>query len=345
MEKVKVAIVLLSYNSLELVKKFLPLIEKHSPQSDDYQIVLVDNASIDETYTYVHEHFPKVRLIRLDINRGFTNGYVESLSQIEAEYYVLISSDIEVTENWCKPIIDYMDAHPEVAVCGPKIMSYDQKESFEYAGAAGGFIDFLGYPFCRGRIIDSLEKDEGQYDNIQQVFWASGACMFIRAELYHRSGGLDNDFFAHMEEIDLCWRLQLMGYKIMFHPASKVYHMGGFIIKYGSPAKVFRNHRNNLIMLLKNLPPYRSLFIIPMRFILDFLALLKMYADGQFKASTGINKAHVQFLFKLPLWLKKRKHVQTLRKVSALHGMYPKSILVQFFIKGKRRFEQLKWKV
>ena len=343
MDRVKVAIVLLSYNSLELVKKFLPLIVETIPNSPDYQVVLVDNASVDDTYNYVAEQHPDVRLIQLQINKGFTNGYVESLSQIDAEYYVLISSDIEVSPNWCEPIIQYMDEHPDVAVCGPKIMSYDRREEFEYAGAAGGFIDHLGYPFCRGRMITDVEKDEGQYDNIQETFWASGACMLIRAELYHEAGGLDNDFYAHMEEIDLCWRLKNMGHKVMFYPHSKVYHMGGFIIQYGSPGKVFRNHRNNLIMLLKNLPPYRSLWLISLRFVLDFVALLKMYADGQFKASTGINKAHFQFLIHLPKWLKKRREVRKLVKNPNTFGIYPKSLIVAYFLRGKRKFSELNW--
>lgn len=342
-KKAKVAIVLLSYNSLSLVKKFLPLIQKHSPDSPDYQIVLVDNASEDDTYSYVSEHFPDVGLIQLKVNKGFTNGYVESLAQIEAEYYVLISSDIEVSPNWCEPVINYMDQHPEVAICGPKIMSFDRKDEFEYAGAAGGFIDHLGYPFCRGRMFTEVEKDQGQYDNIQEVFWASGACMFIRAELYHKAGGLDNDFYAHMEEIDLCWRIKQMGYKVMFYPDAKVYHMGGFIIQYGSPAKVFRNHRNNLIMLLKNLPPYQALWKIPLRYLLDLAALFKMYAAGEFKASVGINQAHWQFVRHLGKWLKKRKAVRKLVQNPNHFGIYPKAVIVDYFLKGKKKFSDLKW--
>lgn len=343
MKKVKVAVVLLSYNSLELIKKFLPLIIETTPKSDDYQIVVVDNASVDDTYEYIAQNFPEVRLIQLKVNKGFTNGYVESLSQIDSEYYVLISSDIKVSENWCKPLIDYMDQNPDVGVCGPKIMSYDRPEEFEYAGAAGGFIDYLGYPFCRGRMFTSTETDHGQYDNIQESFWASGACMFVRSELYHEAGGLDNDFYAHMEEIDFCWRIKLMGYKVCFYPDSKVFHMGGFIIKYGSPAKVYRNYRNNMIMMLKNLPPYQGLWKIPLRFVLDFVALLKMYADGEFCASVGINKAHVHFLLGLGKWLKKRKKVRSLVKEPRAFGIFPKSIIWQYFIKGKKKFSDLKW--
>ena len=254
MSKPKLAIVLLSYNSLELVVKYLPLIKDSIPAEKDYQVIVVDNASSDAIGEYVKSEHSDVRLITLKENHGFTNGYVESLAQIDAKYYCLISSDIEVTAGFTEPAIDLLESDETIAACQPKIMSWDRRKEFEYAGAAGGYIDHLGYPFCRGRMVNVVEEDHGQYDTVQEIFWASGACLFIRADLYHEAGGLDNDFFAHMEEIDLCWRLKNMGYKIMFQPKSVVYHMGGFIIKYGSPMKVFRNHRNNLIMMLKKPP-------------------------------------------------------------------------------------------
>jgi GT2 family glycosyltransferase len=338
----KLAIVLLSYNSLELLKKFLPIIQANTPKSDDYQIVVVDNASTDNTWEFLGEQ-EDIRRIRIEVNKGFTNGYVESLSQIDAEYYCLISSDIEVSENWCAPIVNYMDAHPNVAACGPKIMSYDRRDEFEYAGAAGGFIDYLGYPFCRGRLVNVAEKDEGQYQDAREVFWVSGACMFVREETYHKAGGLDNNFFAHMEEIDLCWRFKLMGHEVHIYPESKVFHMGGFIIKYGSSAKVYQNHRNNLVMLLKNLPFEQLIWKIPLRMCMDVLTLLKMYFDGEFKASTGINRAHYHFLLYFRRWWKSRGDAQKLKTNPNLRGIYPKSLVWKFFVQKKTHFSDLPW--
>ncbi len=340
----KLSIVLLSYNSLELVKEYLPKIKSSIPENKNYEVVVVDNGSADAIGAFMAEHHADVRLITIKENHGFTNGYCESLSQIKAEYYCLISSDIEVTPNFTEPIINLLDSDKRIAACQPKIMSWDRRSEFEYAGAAGGFIDHLGYPFCRGRMVNEVEKDHGQYDSVQEIFWASGACLFIRADLYHQAGGLDNDFFAHMEEIDLCWRLKNMGYKIMFQPASTVYHMGGFIIKYGSPGKVYRNHRNNLIMMLKNLPPYESLWKIPLRFVMDFITLLKMMVDGNWNTIPAVSKAHRAFLWQLPKWLKKRREVNQLKHNPNLRGMYPKSMVWAFFVKKLTKFSQLGWK-
>ena len=339
----KLAIVLLSYNSLELIKKFLPKVIEHTPQTKEYEFVVVDNGSVDETRAYVKENFPNVRLIRIDINKGFTNGYCASLPKIKAKYYCLLSSDIEVSKNWTEPILELMESDSEIAACQPKIMSFDKRKEFEYAGGAGGMIDHLGYPFCRGRLINLVEEDHGQYDNIQESFWASGASLFIRADLYHKAGGLDNDYFAHMEEIDLCWRLKNMGYKIMFHPDSKVYHMGGFIIKYGSPGKVYRNHRNNLIMMLKNLPPMQGAWKIPLRFFMDFITMLKMILDGNIKTVPAVSRAHFQFLIHLPKWLAKRSEAKKMWKDQNLRAVYPKSMVWQFFVKGKKKFNDLDW--
>jgi GT2 family glycosyltransferase len=339
----KLAIVLLSYNSKTLVEKFLPLIIKTTAHLQDTVIYLVDNGSSDHVLDFAKNNFSEVKTIRIENNRGFTNGYVESLAQIEAEYYCLISSEIEVSEGWADPILTLLDSDKNIAACQPKIMSYDRRNEFEYAGAAGGFIDYLGYPFCRGRMVNAVEVDKGQFDNVQEIFWASGACLFVRADLYHQVGGLDNDFFAHMEEIDLCWRLKNMGYKIMFHPESKVFHMGGFIIKYGSPGKVFRNHRNNLIMLLKNLPPYEALWKIPVRFWMDFFTIVKMALDGNFKTIPAVSRAHIQFLLYFPKWYKKRLVAKKLWHNPNLRGMYPKSMVVAFFARGMKKFSDLGW--
>lgn len=339
-----VAIVLLSYNSLPLLKQFLPLIVETTQHNENYEVIVVDNASTDETPQFLQSEFPTTRTITLPVNKGFTNGYVESLAQIKADYYVLISSDIEVSPNWVDPIIELMESDSTIAACMPKVKYYHKKNEFEYAGAAGGYIDFLGYPFCRGRLINQVELDEGQYDTTQEVFWATGATMFLRADLYHKAGGLDNTFFAHMEEIDLCWRLKNMGYKIMVEPKSTIYHMGGYIINYGSPAKVFRNHRNNLIMLFKNLPASQLIWKLPVRWALDILVFAKMIIDGQFGAAGAVLKAHFEFVVKLPTWLQSRKQAQQLIANPNTFGIYNKSLIWQFFVKGKTKFSQLGFK-
>lgn len=320
----------------------MPQIIRTTPQHSNYEIVVVDNASVDDTWSFLDANFPEIRKIRLEVNKGFTNGYVESLAQIKADYYVLISSDIEVEGDWATRPIEIMEQDRSVAAVQPKIKSYDRRSLFEYAGAAGGFIDFLGYPFCRGRLIDHLEEDKGQYDSEIEIFWASGACLFIRADLYHQSGGLDNDFYAHMEEIDLCWRLKNMGYKIMYTPKSVVYHMGGFIISYGSPLKVFRNHRNNLIMLIKNMRGMELIWKIPIRIILDWMTFLKMLIEGEFKASTGVLKAHLQLIFYAPKWIASRMKVQKLVNNPNRFGVYKGSMVWQVIVKKCRRFDQLK---
>jgi GT2 family glycosyltransferase len=336
--------VLLCYNSRKLIAQFLPLVKKYMPNDGNYRIVVVDNASADDTPQYLSQYHPDLEVITLPQNHGFTNGYCASLPHINAEYYVLLSADIEVTPGFLEPVIQLMDRDSSIAACQPKVKSWDRKDEFEYAGAAGGFIDYLGYPFCRGRLVNVTEKDMGQYDDVCEIFWASGACLFVRADAYHKAGGLDNDFFAHMEEIDLCWRLRNMGYKIMAVPSSVVYHMGGSVIKYGSPMKVFRNHRNNLIMLLKNLPPYESAWKIPLRFLTDFLTLLKMAADGQFKLIPAVSKAHIQFLWNLPKWLRKRREVRQLVLKDHSTCIYPRAMVVDFFLRGKKRFSQLNFK-
>lgn len=326
------------------MKQFLPKILATKPQTDEVKVWVVDNASEDNTWEFLSDHFPQVNKIRLEVNKGFTNGYVASLSQIEADYYVLISSDIEVEGDWVSRPIEMMKEDPRIAAVQPKVMSFDRRDHFEYAGGAGGYIDHLGYPFCRGRLINHLEVDEGQYDNETEVFWGSGACLFIRADLYHKAGGFDNDFYAHMEEIDLCWRLKTMGYKIGFCPTSKVYHMGGFIISYGSPGKVFRNHRNNLIMLLKNMKGTELLWKLPLRFVMDWATFAKMVLDGEGKAATGVLKAHWQFLLYFPKWFAKRVQVRRLRNNPNLFGIYPKSIVWQVLVKGVKKYSSLHWK-
>ena len=338
------AVVLLSYNSLSLVKNFLPKIIATTPISKDVEIIVVDNASTDGTEEYVRQNHPEVTLMRFDINLGFTGGYLKSLAQIEAKNFVLVSSDIEVTENWFQPAIDLLNSSDDIAAVQPKIMSFDNRKEFEYAGAAGGYIDALGYPFCKGRMINVLEEDKGQFDEVSEIFWASGACMFIKSKAWKDADGFDKDFFAHMEEIDMCWRLKGMGYRIMYQPKSVIYHMGGFVIKYGSPQKIFRNHRNNLLMLIKNLPTFELLWKLPIRLLLDHAASLSMLKEKNPEGAIQVFKAHADILMNLRMWLEKRKITQSTKKNVNNVGIYHHSLIYQFFVKGKKKFVELGWK-
>lgn len=340
----KVAVVLLSYNCKHLLEDFLPKILDTTPNSKDYNVFVVDNASTDGTWEWLRGNFPQTSAIQIAVNQGFTNGYKESLALIKADYYVLISSDVEVAPNWLEPAIAVLDSDPNIAVVQPKIRSYHEREKFEYAGASGGYLDKLCYPFCRGRIFYSMEEDHGQYDEVDEIFWASGACFFIRADVYHKTGGLDDDFYAHMEEIDLCWRIRNLGYRIMVCPQSVVFHMGGAVIAYGSPAKVYRNHRNNLIMMMKNLPPGEVVWQILFRFMLDQLAFVNMLKGGQFKAAFSIYHAHIDFCLKLPHWRRKRKAILAERVSYRREGIYPRSIVAAYFLRKVRTFSELKWR-
>lgn len=337
----KVAVVVLTYNGKKLHEKFLPSIIAEKEQFPDFELIVVDNASTDGTGEYVNENFPEARVIRLDVNKGFTNGYVQGLKQVDAEYYVLLSADFEVTPGWIKPCIDIMDNDPQVGACQPKIKYYKQKTQFEYAGGAGGWIDKYGYPFCRGRIFYTVEEDTGQYDETQEIFWASGGCMFVRASLYEELGGFDNDFYAHMEEIDLCWRMKNSGYKIMACPDSIVYHVGGSVISYGSPEKIYHNFRNGLILLVKNLPPDRFLRVMLIRFMLDYIAETKALLSLNFGEFWAIIRAQWAFYSQLGKWMKKRRELKKYITNPNNTAIYQRSIVWQYFIKGKKRFSDL----
>ena len=248
----KTAVVILNWNTRDYLRKFLPGLI-NSTEGLDAEVIVADNASTDGSLEMLAAEFPDVRRISLDRNYGFTGGYNRALAQVEADYYVLINSDIEVPQGWLKPLTDWMDTHPHCGACGPKLLSYDHRDRFEYAGAAGGLLDRYGYPFCRGRILQKVEKDEGQYDTPEDVFWVSGACLLVRSKLWKKLGGLDDRFFAHMEEIDLCWRMQLSGYTVTVVPESYVYHIGGGTLPNESPFKLRLNFRNNLLLLENNL--------------------------------------------------------------------------------------------
>ena len=268
---IKTSVVILNWNGEELLKKFLPTVLAHT-QSVDCEVVVADNNSSDNSVALLQQYFPTVRLIVLDKNYGFAEGYNRALQQVKATYVVLLNSDVETSPNWLEPMIDYLENHPETAALQPKILSYADKSKFEYAGAAGGYIDRYGYPFCRGRILHELEYDKGQYNSISQIFWASGACLCMRQADYIEVGGLDGDFFAHMEEIDLCWRLQSRGKKIICIPQSVVYHVGGASLNNESPRKTHHNFRNNLLMIYKNASLSSLIEILLVRFVLDVAA-------------------------------------------------------------------------
>lgn len=331
----KTAIVILNWNGQQFLKDFLPNISKLLPNST--KIFVADNASTDSSVDLIRDKFPEVELIEFEINYGYAKGYNEALKRIKADYYILLNSDIEVTPNWIEPIINYLDNNLDVAACQPKIKSWNNKNYFEYAGAGGGFIDFLGYPFCRGRIFQELEKDTGQFDDIQEVFWASGACMFVRASVFHELGGFDDDFFAHMEEIDFCWRAKNKGYKIIYNPASTVYHIGGGTLPKNSPYKTYLNFRNNFSLLYKNLPSHQLFIIFFYRFILDGIAAFKFLLDGGYQDLLAVFKAHIYFYRNFGNLNKKRKNLVQ-KNVSCI---YRKNIAFEHFIRGKKHFRDL----
>jgi GT2 family glycosyltransferase len=332
---VKVAVVILNWNGKRFLEQFLPVVLRHS--QGQTEVIIADNASTDDSVAYLKEHHPDVRLVINEQNGGFAKGYNDALKQIHAEYYVLLNSDIEVTENWIEPVIRLMDTDPSIAACQPKLRSWHERSRFEYAGAAGGFIDRYGYPFCRGRIFFSVEEDTGQYDDACEVFWATGACMFVRAELYHRYGGLDEDFFAHMEEIDFCWRLKTEGYKIMYCPESVVYHIGGGTLPKSAARKTYLNFRNNFTLLFKNLPGKNVFPVFFVRFILDGVAGVKFLVDGGFSNLYAVTKAHFAFYKRYPQNLRKRKKI----KHRDVNCIYRGNLVWDHYIAGKKKFSQL----
>lgn len=338
-QKAKVAVVILNWNGKLLLEKFLPSVLKST--YSNLEIVVGDNASTDGSADYIKMHFPTVTCIKNDENYGYAAGYNRILEHVYADYFVLLNSDVEVTPEWIEPIIELMEKSSEVGICQPKIINYHAKNYFEYAGASGGFIDIFGYPFCRGRIFDQLEKDEGQYDEVKEIFWASGAALFIRSDLYKQSGGLDPYFFAHMEEVDLCWRVKNMGYKIMVCPRSVVFHVGGGTLPVNNPNKTYFNFRNSLIMLRKNLPFHQALGIIIIRHFLDLIAWIRFLLTGKFKHAFAINKAHYHFLITHPQWTEKRKQLLKLFKNPNKSGLYKRSIVFDYFVRNKKHFSEL----
>lgn len=336
----KTAVVILNWNGKKYLEKFLSTLIENTKDADT-EIIIADNNSTDGSLEFLDKNYPALRQINFDENYGFTGGYNKALSQIQAKYFVLLNSDIEVSENWLTPLIHLMDSEPNIAACQPKIKSFYQKDTFEYAGAAGGFIDKYGYPFCRGRILDTIEKDKAQYENKVDIFWATGACMVVRADLYHKIGGLDNDFFAHMEEIDLCWRLKNLGFRIVYNPESTVYHVGGGTLPNNSPFKLYLNYRNNLFLLYKNLPKGRLFSILFSRMILDGLSAVIFLLKLSLPNFSAVLKAHFHFYKSLKTLRQKRKKLLQNKAVKNHHEIYNKSIVIDYFLRKKHLFTDL----
>ena len=341
----RVAVVVLNYNGKEWFKKFMPSLVLTDYKNLD--LIVADNASTDDSLEYLEQHFPKVSIIKLDQNYGFAKGYNEALRSVEAPYLVLLNSDVEVDSGWIQPIIDLMEQEPSIGACQPKILAQQDKAYFEYAGAAGGMIDKWGYPFCRGRIFETIEKDKGQYEKSVEIFWASGAALVIRNILYQQLEGFDETYFAHHEEIDLCWRIKRAGYKIMVQPASVVYHYGGGTLDYGNPRKVYLNFRNSFYNIIKNENPKKLLWLFPLRLMLDGLAGLVFLLKGQVSSMVAIIKAHFSVYRNYRSLVKKRKHYNDLiQKVSISSnpnrtGILDKSIIWQYYIRRKKYFKDL----
>ena len=333
-----------------MLRQFLPTVLRYT-NDPDYEVIVADNGSTDDSIDVVQTIntdaltqgiSQTARVFPFEVNYGFAEGYNRAIAMVDSEYVVLLNSDIEVTPNWLTPLLDYMDRHPEVAACQPKILSWRSKEAgdkpvkFEHAGAAGGHMDWLGYPFCRGRKFDVVEEDKGQYDTIETCLWASGACLLVRTDVYEECGGLDNDFFAHMEEIDLCWRLNKRSWWVACVPQSKVYHVGGASLSYGNPRKTFLNFRNNLLMIYKNAQPGKLWVILLIRFFLDYAASLNDLVHGRFGNAFAIVKARIAFLGSIPKYIHKRRKNLRETTVPELRTIYDRSIVIEHYFHQKK---------
>ncbi len=333
----KVAVVILSWNGKKYLEQFLPsVVQFTSPQL--CEIIVADNCSTDGSVEFVRANYPNIRIIQNTRNGGYAGGYNDALKQVNTKYFVLLNQDVEVTEQWVEKVIDVMEADEQIAAAQPKLRAFHDREYFEYAGGSGGFLDNMSYAFCRGRLFETMEKDEGQYDDVKEIFWASGACLFVRSDVYIKAGGLDEDFFAHQEEIDLCWRINNMNYKIVCVPQSVIYHVGGGSLSYGNPRKTYLNFRNNLMMMFKNLPASSLVWKLFLRMILDGLAAVNtVVKTKRFHEFSAILKAHFSFYSSIPLLLEKRKAIPN--KSSA--KLVATSIVWAYFVRRKKTFKEL----
>ena len=334
-----ISVIILNWNGAEMLRKFLPSVLRYS---GDAEVVVADNGSTDNSLEVLSDEFPEVKTICFDTNYGFAEGYNKAIAQTTTPYTLLLNSDVEVTEGWLEPLHAFMESHPEAAACQPKILNYNHREKFEYAGACGGFLDSLGYPYCRGRIMSEVECDEGQYDGDPiPVFWATGAALLVRTDIYNKVGGLDGRFFAHQEEIDFCWRLRSRGYGVWCVTDSKIYHLGGATLDKSNPRKTFLNFRNNLLMLYKNLPADRRVGVLFVRYFLDYLAALQMLLGGKSKDALAVVRARFEYSHIRHEFDAQR---EANLKATVLHDipeMWPKSILWQYYAKGIRKFSDL----
>jgi GT2 family glycosyltransferase len=328
----KIAVVILNWNGAKLLEQFLPSVIKFSEEATIY---VADNASTDASIEVIQNQFPSVKIIKNTGNFGYAKGYNEALQEVEEEYYALVNSDIEVTKNWLTPVINLFESQPETAIIQPKLLDSKKKTHFEYAGAAGGFIDKFGYPFCRGRIFDTVEEDQNQYDDEIEIFWATGACFFIRKDVFRILNGFDADFFAHQEEIDLCWRAFNLGYQTKYTPKSVVYHVGGATLNEGNPMKTYLNFRNSLLMLTKNLPKNQLLPILFIRLVLDGIAGVQFIFKGKFMHCLAIIHAHFAFYKGFRQFYKKRMTTQKTNYYKIA------SIVVAYFLKNGKIFAKL----
>lgn len=333
----KVAIVILNWNGRKYLEQFLPSVL--ATQYINFEIVVADNGSTDDSIAFLQTNYPAIRLITFTENFGFAKGYNEALKQVDSEYYILLNSDVEVTNNWLQPMVNLLDNNPDIAACQPKLLSYTDKTKFEYAGGAGGWLDKYGYPFAKGRVFDISEEDKGQYDLQEPIFWATGASLFIRSSVFHAMKGFDEYFFAHQEEIDLCWRIQLAGHLIYSCPSSVVYHVGGGTLPKGNTLKTYLNFRNNRIMLSKNLPFVKKLWVVPVRNLLDALSAWKGLLSGDGGYFIAILRAHIAFL---KWWLfYQNKSVFPISKKGKLKGLFNKNMVWEHFAKKKKTFAEI----
>lgn len=335
----KVSVVILNWNGEKFLRKFLPTVVNNTVSSG-IEVIIADNGSTDGSIPFLENSFPHIRIIKFDKNYGFASGYNLALKQIESEYYVLLNSDVDVPQGWLNPLIQFMDNNTNAAACMPKILDYNNPNYFEYAGASGGFIDFLGYPYCRGRILSCIEEDKGQYNESIEVFWASGACLFIRSKIYWEAGGLDDDFFAHMEEIDLNWRIKNLGYSNWCIPNSVVYHVGGGTLPNNNPRKLYYNYRNSLYMLFKNLPKRRVFPIVFLRMVLDGFSALAYLINGKFSFFKAVFMAHCKFWSNIGVLQSKRKR-SIPKFLKNDNQTLNRSILVEFFLLKRKTFNSL----
>lgn len=334
----KTAVVILNWNGAELLRRFLPSVVKHTPTAD---IVVADNGSSDDSLSVLHDMFPMVKVVELHSNHGFAEGYNLALSQLGGYgCFVLLNSDVEVTEGWLEPLVRVLENDASVAVVAPKILSWTDRGKFEYAGASGGFIDYLGYPFCRGRIVDCIETDSGQYDDRREIFWASGAAMCCRADVYAALGGFCGEFFAHMEEIDFCWRVQISGMKVAVEPESRVYHLGGGSLAAGSPGKIYLNHRNNLAMLVRCASPAQRLTAAVLRPPLDLLAAFSYLFGGSLRGFAAVFRAYADFARWHPRLSRERRAIRASVAPAADRNIYKGTMLLRYAF-GRRRFDKM----